>query len=47
MRLEEIFSEKVTENGDIMLSDVFKEFITEHMLYLAYKAECLGEKASI
>lgn len=35
------------KTGDIMLSDGFKEFITDHMLYLAYKAESLGEKASI
>jgi hypothetical protein len=35
------------KTGDIMLSDGFKEFITDHMVYLAYKAECLNEKASI
>ena len=35
------------KTGDIMLSDGFKEFITDHMLYLAYKAESLGEKASV
>jgi hypothetical protein len=35
------------KTGDIMLSDGFKDFITDHMLYLAYKAESLGEKTSI
>lgn len=35
------------KTGDIMLSDEFKDFITDHMLYLAYKAECLIEKASV
>lgn len=35
------------KTGDIMLSDGFKEFITDHMLYLAYKAESLEEKASV
>ena len=35
------------KTGDIMISDGFKEFITDHMLYLAYKAESLGEKASV
>lgn len=32
-----------SKTGDILLSDGFKEFITDHMLYLAYKAESIGE----
>ena len=35
------------KTGDIQCSDDFKNFITDHMLYLAYNAECLNEKASI
>jgi hypothetical protein len=35
------------KTGDIHCSDDFKNFITEHMICLAYKAEYLGEKASV